>query len=274
MTFCDLTFFLFPEVHAVFRRLFFQRMMRASARRAEKIIAVSESTARDLVRVFGEKGVKEKVHAIPLAASEDFRPAEDSFIIGAVCARYNLPTGHFILSVGVLEPRKNIPTLLRAYRYLVDRGVQQRLAVVGERGWMCEEIFTTVRALRLEDRVIFTGYAPDADLSYLYNGASLFVYPSLYEGFGPPVLEAMACGTPVMTSNVSSMCEIVGESGILVNPLDANELAQGIEQLLQDDNLRKYLRAEGLKRATNFSWERTARETMKVYLEAYGCSLG
>jgi glycosyltransferase involved in cell wall biosynthesis len=263
VTFCDMIFFLHPEVHSLSKRIFFRAMMSASSRRADAIIAISESTARDvrdLLRV-----APDKVHAIPLAAGSNYRPIADRNAVNRVCRQYGLQAGEYVLFIGVLEPRKNIPVLLHAYRELANRGIRQKLAIVGKKGWMFDEIFSTVQTLKIEDKVVFTGYVPEKDLPALYNGACLFVYPSLYEGFGLPVLEAMSCGTPVVTSNVSSMPEIVGDAGILVDPHDVHQLTEGLIKVISDDNLGRSLRQRGLERAAHFSWERTARETLQVY---------
>lgn len=263
VTFCDMIFFLYPEVHRVLKRIFFRTMMAVSSRRADAIIAISESTSRDI------KGLLPitpgKVHAIPLAAGSKYRRIADRPTVDRVCGQYGLQAGEYVLFIGVLEPRKNIPVLLHAYRELVDGGIRKKLAIVGKKGWMYDEIFSTVRMLKMEENVVFTGYVPDADLPYLYNGASLFVYPSLYEGFGLPVLEAMSCGTPVVTSNVSSMPEIVGDAGILVDPHDAHQLAEGLKKVILDEHLCGVLKQRGLERAAQYSWERTARETLQVY---------
>jgi glycosyltransferase involved in cell wall biosynthesis len=265
VTFCDMIFLLYPEVHTLSKRAFFRTMMPISARRAQAIIAISESTARDVVQLL--RVPPDRVHAIPLAAAGNFLPIDDPTSVDSVCSRYGLRTGEFVLFVGVMEPRKNIPVLLHAYRKLVDRGVSKQLAIVGKRGWMCDDVLSTVQTLDLEKRVVFTGYVPSRDLPYLYNGACLFIYPSLYEGFGLPVLEAMACGTPVVTSNVSSMPEIVGDSALLVDPRNSEEIAQAMEKLLADDILSHAMRESALKRAAMYSWDRTARETLQVYLE-------
>ena len=219
------------------------------------------------VRATDRGGTPDKVYAIPLAAGGNFRPIADRAKIEWICSRYGLRARGFILYVGVLEPRKNVPILLRAYRDLIDRGIQEQLAIVGKKGWMFEDIFATVQALKLEDRVVFTGYVTDENLPYLYNGARLFVYPSLYEGFCLPVLEAMACGIPVITSNISSMPEIIGDAGLLIDPHDPDQLVQAIQQLIADDDLNHSLRERGLQRAAQYSWERTARETLQVYSE-------
>lgn len=272
VTFCDMIFFLYPELHSLSKRIFFQQMMRVSARRADKIITISESTARDLLHFLGDQLLPDKVRAIPLAVSDHFKYVNDPARVARICAQYGLQARDFILFVGVLEPRKNIPTLLHAYRDLLDRGFRQQLAVVGRPGWMFDDIFTTVKSLKLEAHVVFTGYVSVEDLPYLYHGARVFVYPSIYEGFGLPVLEAMACGTPVVTSNVSSLPEIVGQAGLLVDPRDPGQLAQAIERLVVDDDLHRSLQECSRQRAAQFSWERTARETLRVYSSVCGSS--
>lgn len=263
VTVCDMTFFLYPKMHGIMKRVFFQQMMQISSKRADRIIAISESTGKDLLHLLGV--TPDKIHTVLLAADDNFRPIGDCVKVGKICRRYGLQPGEFFLYVGTLEPRKNVPALLHAYKDLLDSGIQERLVIVGKKGWMFENIFATMQILGLENKVIFTGYVPDEDLPYLYNGARLFVYPSLYEGFGLPVLEAMACGTPVVTSNVSSMPEIVGDAGLLVNPHEHSQLAQAIECLIMDDDLHQSLKERGLERAAQFSWEKTAQETLKIY---------
>lgn len=266
VTFCDMTFFLYPKLHSFWKRMFFQAMMRISSRRAWGIITISESTKRDLLGIF--KGISSKVRAIPLGVDRTFRPITDKNSIIQVCSRYGLQMGEFILFVGLLEPRKNIPTLLHALRELVDLGIHKRLAIVGRRGWMYDNIFSTVQSLNLQDFVVFTDYVPEEELPYLYNGTCLFVYPSFYEGFGLPVLEAMSCGTPVVTSNISSMPEILGDSGLLVDPYNVSQLADAIMRIVDNDDFRRSIQERGLQRAAQFSWETTARKTRGVYLLA------
>jgi glycosyltransferase involved in cell wall biosynthesis len=245
-------------------------MIRLSSRHADVIITISESTKQDLLGIFD--GMSGKVHAIPLAADSIFRPIKDHSSTRKICSRYRLQMGEYILFVGLLEPRKNVPTLLHAYRDLVDRGIRKQLAIVGRRGWMYDKIFSTLHSLQLKDLVVFTDYVPEEDLPYLYNGACLFVYPSLYEGFGLPVLEAMSCGTPVVTSNVSSMPEIVGDAGLLIDPHDSKQLARAMERIIADKDLDHSLRKSGLQRAADFSWERMAQETLRLYNQI--CEVG
>jgi glycosyltransferase involved in cell wall biosynthesis len=176
----------------------------------------------------------------------------------------------FLLYVGTIEPRKNLLTLIRAYDELLRTTEHQpQLVLCGGRGWLCDEVFNLVDELKLQDQVRFTGYVDDADLPALYSAAQAFVYPSLYEGFGLPPLEAMACGAPVITSNVTSLPEVVGDAGLTHAPEDARELTRTMARLLSDLNLRAHFKRAGLERARQFSWERAARATQVVYDEVY-----
>jgi glycosyltransferase involved in cell wall biosynthesis len=243
-------------------------MIPLAARYADRVITISQNTARDLLRLVETPGLAAKTHPIHLAVNPAFRPIPDRAAITNVCRRFGLTPGNFILSVGVLEPRKNLPVLLRAYRRLRDEGFAHSLAIVGKRGWMFSSILAAVEALHLEDHVVFTDHLSDTDLPYVYNGAAVFVYPSIYEGFGLPALEALACGTPVVTSDVSSLPEIVGQAGLLVPPSDAGVLFDALKRILSEPELAASLAQQGTERAAQFSWQRTACETLAVYESA------
>jgi len=258
-----MTFFLYPEMHTATKRLMFRWIMRRSARRAARIITISKSTADDVIRVLGLP--KEKLSVVPLGVSAAYRPITDEQVLREVCARYSLVPHEYLLYVGVLEPRKNVPRLLHAYALLRKSGVRHPLVLVGRRGWKYDDVFRTLEALRLGNDVVFTNHVPEGDLPALYCGARVFVYPSIYEGFGLPVLEAMACGTPVVTSNISSMPEVAGDAALLIEPRDHEQMASAIESVLVDEGLRQSLRERGLKRASVYTWDKTARETLKVY---------
>ncbi len=262
VTLHDMTFFLYPEVHKAYKRLFFRAMIRLSGKRANALIADSESTLQDVVQILGTS--PEKITAVPLGVSSDYRPIRLPADIEGVRSRYHLPD-KIILSVGELQARKNLANLIHAYAQLVQRGLKHSLVLAGRKGWMYQNLFRAVEALHLSDRVIFTGYVQEQDLPCLYNAADIVAYPSLYEGFGLPVLEAMACGTPVVTSNVSSMPEIVSDAGILVNPRNVDELAEGLWRPIMDRDLHAELARKGLERSRLYSWERTAKETYAVY---------
>lgn len=269
VTFCDMTFFLYPEMHTAIKRRMFRWIMRRSARRAARIITISKNTADDVTRVLGVP--KEKMSVVPLGVSPAYRPITDEQVLRKVCGRYSLVPHEYLLYVGVLEPRKNVPRLLHAYALLRRSGVRHPLVLVGRRGWKYDDVFRTLEALGLGNDVVFTDHVPEGDLPALYCGARVFVYPSMYEGFGLPVLEAMACGVPVVTSDTSSMPEVLGDAGVLIDPHDHEAIAAGIRRVLDDGGLEETLRARGPVRAAFFSWERTAVETVRVYTQA--CAL-
>lgn len=259
----DLIFRFFPEYHLPLNRWYLSLMLPRFMRRADAIIAVSENTKRDATRLLDIS--PDKIAVIHEGVNQSYRPITDPRQLGAVRAKYLLPQ-HFILYLGTIEPRKNLPTLVEAYRLLLDRDrMTPTLVIAGRKGWLYRPVFDRVRDLGLDTQVLFTDYIESSDLPALMSAAELFVFPSLYEGFGLPPLEAMACGTPVICSNTSSMPEVVGDGGLLFNPRDVSACADAMERVLKDDNLRAGLRARGLSQAARFTWERTARETLKVY---------
>jgi glycosyltransferase involved in cell wall biosynthesis len=187
----------------------------------------------------------------------------DAARLAAARERYGI-AAPYVIYVGTLQPRKNLMVLLDAFTSLVGEGRDLHLAIVGKKGWLYEPLFARVRELGLEERVHFPGYVPQSDLPALLSGARLFVLPSLYEGFGLPILEAMACGTPVVCSAVASLPEVAGDAAILVNPQDTAQLTQALARVLDDDALRQQLVRKGLDRVAHFSWERCARQTLEV----------
>lgn len=259
----DLIFRFHPETHKPLNRWFLTLMMPHFLQAADAVIAVSECTKRDAVRLYGID--EAKIRVIYEGVNPRFRLATPEAISG-VRQKHGLPE-HFILSVGTIEPRKNLNTLLEAYRALRHRGAQFKLVIVGKRGWLYRGFFRRLRELSLEDEIILPGFVPDEDLPALYSAADLFVFPSLYEGFGLPPLEAMACGTPVVTSDVSSLPEIVGDAAITIDPHNAQELAEAILHVLEDPALRVGLHHKGVARAKMFSWEDTAKRTLQIYEE-------
>ncbi|MDD3245398.1 MAG: glycosyltransferase family 1 protein [Methanosarcina sp.] len=267
ITIHDLTPILFSKTHSLKRSLVYKLLLPKTLKTADKIIADSNSTKDDLVNYFNLP--ENKIKVIYLAADNKFNILKDTEI-QSIKHKYNLNLP-FVLYVGTLEPRKNIVTLLKAFSKLKEK-VHHKLVIVGNKGWKFKEIFETVDKLDLQNYIIFTGYVQDADLPALYNAADLFVYPSLYEGFGLPPLEAMACGCPVITSNTSSLPEVVGDAGIMVDPYDIDGLADSMYKVLTDEGLRINMSKKGLDRAKMFSWEKCAKETFKVYEEVYAQS--
>jgi glycosyltransferase involved in cell wall biosynthesis len=230
-------------------------------RRASAIIAVSQATKADLVRAYELDPAK--ISVVHEAAAPHFVPASPAQI-AEVRARYLLPD-HYLLHVGTIEPRKNLTRLLEAVHQLREVGQDIRLVLVGSKGWLYEGFFQKLEELELSDAVRSPGFVPDNDLSIIYSGAKLVVVPSLYEGFGLPVLEGMACGAPVLSSNISSLPEVGGEAARYFDPTDVAAMANEILTVWRDESLREAMRQQGLNRAAQFSWERAADETLAVY---------
>ncbi len=238
-------------------------MVPLAIRRAAIVLTLSEFSKQHIVRRYSVPS--EKIVVVPCAAGSMYQPIYDEARLAAVRKRYGT-SEHFILYVGDLQPRKNLKTLVTAYTRLRQTDtIRHKLVLVGRKGWLYDELFTVMRASGYIDDLVLTDYVPDEDLVALYNAANLLVYPSIFEGFGIPPLEAMACGTPVVTSTTSSLPEVVGDAAITVDPLDAEAMAQAIAQVLNNRALRAELIARGLRRASLFSWEETARTIQSVY---------
>ncbi len=265
VTIYDLSFLHFPEAFRPWNRHYLQFLTTHSARRARRVIVISESTRCDVVKMLGVPedridvaycGVDEMFHPLPAAEVSRFREER------------GLPE-RFILFLGTLEPRKNVQTLIRAYgAWRRAEPDIPRLVVAGGKGWYYDQIFAQVEELGLTGEIIFPGYVSQQDLPLWYNAAELFVYPSRFEGFGLPVLEAMACGVPVVTTNVASLPEVAGDAAWLVSPDDESQLIEAMRCVLNDPSLRQEMRARGLAQAAAFTWERTARQTAKTYHQA------
>lgn len=266
LTIHDAIPYVCPQTSTRLDWLIFHGWLPWAVRRADAIVTVSRRSREDIVTHLPVS--PERVAVVPLAADQRFRPMKKAEIEPVLrgCG-IERP---YILYVGSLESRKNLPRLLEAYDRLRQRSTPWKLVVVGARKWKSSPIFDTVHRLGLEPYVQFTGYVPDEHLPALYSGADLFVFPSLYEGFGLPPLEAMACGTPVVCSNAASLPEVVGDAAVTVDPYDVDALAEAMHRVLADRELREDLRARGLARARQFTWERTARETLAVYREVCG----
>ncbi|MGB8646288.1 MAG: glycosyltransferase family 1 protein [Anaerolineae bacterium] len=258
LTVHDLSFKRVPETAVPNLKWYLEGAVPRAVRRADLILADSEATRNDLIELFSAPA--NRVQKLYSGVEAFFCRVTDAHTLDSVRARYQLERP-FILSVGTIEPRKNLARLIEAFARL-PRREEWDLVIAGGRGWMYQEILDAPAQFGANDRVRFLGFVPDADLPALYTLATLFVYPSLYEGFGLPVLEAMACGTPLITSNVSSMPEVAGEAGILVNPRDTEELTAAIRQLIDDEALRRELAERGLKQATKFSWQASAQQLL------------
>ncbi len=265
----DLSFYRYPQAFRRFNRSYLGWITRISVRKAARVIAVSESTRRDVIALCGVS--PERVVVVPNGVSGEFCPA-DARTIAEFRRRNGLPE-RFILFVGTLEPRKNIERLLEAYARMIGgraAGDAPALVIAGAKGWFYDAIFARAERLGLADRVIFPGFVPADELPWWYRAAELFVYPSLFEGFGLPVLEAMACGTPSITSNVSSLPEVAGDAAVLVAPEDSAALAAAMARVLDEPALAAQMAAAGLRQAARFPWTRTAQETVAVYRTVLG----
>ncbi|KLU59397.1 mannosylfructose-phosphate synthase [Peptococcaceae bacterium CEB3] len=268
VTIHDMSYRLFPQYHPL-RRVMLMRASEGRMKKADQIITVSESSKRDIVELLGVR--QERITVTHLGVDKKFKKMDVSGELSLTVQKmYGLPK-RFILCVGTIEPRKNLLRLIEAYAWsrthLASEGI--KLVLAGGRGWLNDEIYQRIEQLNLADEVIFTGYVKDEDMPTLYNSAIVFVYPSVYEGFGLPPLEAMACGVPVITSNVSSLPEVVGDAGIMVDPYDIEELGEAIVRVVSSTELRENLSGKGIRRASQFTWERCARETLAVYEECY-----
>ena len=266
----DLSFEHLPET---FKRRSWRQMrmtVRRSAQTATQIITDSNFSREDILRTY--KLSPDRVTATHLAASAKFKPEEDPSEIRRVRQRYGI-VGDYILTVGSIQPRKNLPRLISAFAVLCREGAIKpvpTLVIVGKRGWLYEETLHAAENSQVKEHILFTDYVPETDLPALYTGATCFVYPSYFEGFGIPPLEAMRCGTPTITGNRTCFPEIIADGGLMVDPFDEQAMLEAILQVFSDSNLRADLRKKGIKRASLFDWKETARQTLTVYEKVYG----
>jgi glycosyltransferase involved in cell wall biosynthesis len=264
VTVYDLSFMRFPEVYNRPNRVYLNTFAPPSLRRADRVITISEDARRDVIELCGVP--PERVTTILLAADDRFQPAPADEI-AAFRALHGLPE-RFVLYLGTLQPRKNIETLVRAYAQLRNEGSDNHaLVIAGGRGWQFDSIFNLSRELGIAAFVHLPGFVPDDEQPLWYSSATVFAFPSRYEGFGLPLLEAMACGAPVVSSSASSLPEVVGDAGMLVDPSDVEGWCSALRQLLEDEPHRAALAAAGRARAQAFSWRRMAAETVQVYRE-------
>jgi len=259
----DLSILRYPETHPRDRVAFMARRLGESIRRADCVISDSEYGRQEILAEFNLPA--DRVVSVQLAAGCDFSPvAADR--LPALLAPFGLNAQQYILSVGTFEPRKNLATAISAYAQLPESiRAEIPLVIAGMKGWRTDGLDKAVAALIEKGQIRRLGYVPDEALPALYSGARAFVYPSLYEGFGLPPLEAMACGAPVIVSNRSSLPEVVGDAGLQVDALDVDGLAEAMNRLVEDGGLRASLGQRGIERARDFSWRRCAEETLAVY---------
>ena len=259
----DLSLHLWPQTHPKNRRDYFKRHFYRRLPWASHFIVISEATKAQMIEYLNISPDKITVTHLGVSPNITPIPAENA---KRVMSHYGLTYGSYLLYVGTLEPRKNITALLQAYALMPKRTQSCfPLILAGGRGWLMDHIEDEINRLGIASTTRITGYVLSKHLPALYSGAKVFIYPSLYEGFGLPPLEAMACGTPVITSNVSSLPEVVGDAGILIDPHDINRLKSEIEHLIEDSSQRNLLRNLGLERSKQFTWEACARKTLDAY---------
>lgn len=268
VTIHDMSLTLLPRFHPPRRLLFNRPLLDVAARRADAIITVSESAKRDIVRHYGFD--ERRVHVIREAAAPQFRPVSDAGWLEAVRRRYGL-ADRFVLYVGTIEPRKNLRTLLEGFARRYHGGdLPHQLVFVGPYGWLCGDIEALVERLGLAGHVRFTGYVPFEELPAIYTLAEMFIFPSVYEGFGLPVIEAMACGTPVITGPTAALMEVGGDAVEQLERLDAEAVGEALVRLGRSRDRRRELALRGHARAARFSWARAAEETLSVYRRVTG----
>jgi glycosyltransferase involved in cell wall biosynthesis len=259
----DLSPFSHPQFYPPLIRLRLTRLFSASIRKAEAVLCISEFTRNDLLNRFNYP--PDRAFVTHLGVDPRYRPVTDLHAVYAKLQSYGIEEP-YILCVGKLQARKNTTGLLRAFHLLKKQErVPHKLLFVGRKTWTSADVPPLVRELGLEKDILHTGHAPDDDLPYFYNGADALAYPSLFEGFGLPVVEAMACGTPVVTSNVTSLPEVAGDAAILVDPYNVEDIAGGLYRAVSGGAFVDEMRAKGLERARQFTWESTARKTLEAY---------
>jgi glycosyltransferase involved in cell wall biosynthesis len=268
LTVHDLSFLRVPHCFVPAFRRYLQGAVSRAVQRAGRILADSRSTSHDLTELLAVK--PQRVTVLYPGVESRFRPIRDEKVLHDVQRRYKLPH-RFVLGLSTLQPRKNYPGLVEGFRRLLDadsgtsRLADLRLVIAGGEGWMTESVYGAVVDAGLKGRVHFAGYVDDTDLPALYNLSLVFAFPSLYEGFGLPALEAMACGVPVVAADNSSLPEVVGDAGLLVDASDANALAMALLRVLEDEKLRSRLASAGPRQAQRFSWGAAAEQLLRVY---------
>jgi glycosyltransferase involved in cell wall biosynthesis len=263
VTIHDLSFIIYPQFFEPNALQYLNSAVPRTLNRADLVVTDSEATKVDLISCFSLPA--EMIEVVHAGVSPEFRRVDDKAALRRVSAEYDL-SSPFILTMGTIQPRKNLRRLFQAYDFLVqDQGIPHRLVVAGEKGWLYQDIYSEVERLGLQERVRFLGFVPDADLPTLLSMADLFVYPSLYEGFGLPVVEAMACGTVTVISNTSSLPEVAADAALQVEPTDVTALAEAMHRAISEEGLRKELVERGLKQVARFTWEEAARKMLGVY---------
>lgn len=259
----DLVAFLYPATHNTKAMIVERLTLKKALKKVSDVFTVSENTKKDLLKRF--KFREQRIHLTPCAASQVFSEPVSDEELSAFKKEKNLPD-NFLLAVGTLEPRKNFSTLIKSFVNIKKWHPDYKLVIVGKKGWKFEQIESAIKKYKMEKDVVFPGYLKDEELKKMYKLAKVFVFPSLYEGFGIPPLEAMAGGCPVVSSNLASLPEVVGDAGILIDPTNAYKLADAVSGLLENDNVRNMMIERGYKQAEKFKWENSAEAALNVFL--------
>jgi len=259
----DLSFEIFPETFTKAMQFRLSKLVRRTASKADAVLTVSQNTKKDLINLYGIR--PEKIEVIYNSHDRIYRPVKGHEMLDTIKRKYGL-IEKFILYVGALQPRKNLVGLIKAWDILRKKyGLKIKLVVVGKEAWLSSEIMKAIKNIKYSQDIIYTGYIPKEELPFVFNAADLFVFPSFYEGFGLVVLEAMACGIPVITSNNSSLPEVVGDAGMLIDPNNCEEIAEAMYKVLAEPELKESMIEKGMKRSESFSWKYTAEKTLEIY---------
>lgn len=265
VTIHDMTSVIMPHVHLAIKVFYFRFFIHAASYLADTLIFDSQSTLDDYKRYFPR--VKKPFYVAHLGKAPIFRPGLDRQKVQQTLQKYQLREP-YILYIGTIEPRKNLVRLVEAFHRIAQLCPDHNLVIAGMKGWMYDDLFEAVQRLKLESRVAFAGFIAEEDKPYVISAAAVFAYPSLYEGFGIPVLESLACGTPTLAGNRSSLPEVAGDAALLVNPENVDDIADNLHRLLTDFALRDSLRSKSIQQAARFSWCRTAEETLQAYFQS------
>lgn len=270
LTVHDLSFVRVPETTPPSLKVYLDRVVPRSVHRADHVLADSQATKDDLIDLYNVK--PDKITVLLSGIDSRFKSSQQSEL--TMRKTYNIPDRPYIFSIGTVQPRKNYVRIIQALAQLRIQGYDIGLVIAGGRGWLDNPIYDTINETKMTDYVHLIGFADDADLSALYTHAECVVFPSLYEGFGYPVLEGMACGTPVITSNVSSLPEVAGDSALIVDPYNSDAIANAIKRIFDDAMLRESLITKGFERIKSFDWDKSARQLHTIYTDLLNGNLG
>lgn len=268
LTVHDLSFVRVPDAASHSLKRYLDEVVPRSVKQAGHIIADSQATKDDLMALYAVP--EEKVTVLLSGVEPRYAPQKDATQLLTIRSKYKIGNSPYLFTIGTIQPRKNFSRVIQALKILRDTGYHLDLVIAGGKGWLEDEMYKTLAATKLHDHVHLIGFADDKDIATLYSGAEAVVFPSLYEGFGFPVLEGMACGTPVVTSNVSSLPEVAGDAAIMVNPYDVEAIVDAIRRVLDDGELRASMIERGFAQAAKFTWENSAKELLQIYRNQLG----